>query len=201
MGATKHIKIIHSYLKNIATINNLNITITDTKVSDWLFHPGMLFQSPFKWWQNHNNFENGKRKTLHEGIDILFYKDKNRQIQKLKPGALIPAATDGKIINICNDFLGQSIIVLCKSTYQQKLDLIFVYAHILPDPKVKIGNNIKQGEIIASIAVTLKKKTAISPHLHLSAMEIPKTIPAKYLNWNFFSDSKSKINLINPLFV
>ncbi|MCP3953375.1 MAG: M23 family metallopeptidase, partial [Desulfobacterales bacterium] len=84
---------------------------------------------------------------------------------------------------------------------QQKLDLIFVYAHLLPDSKVKIGDDIKQGEIIASIAATLKTKAAISPHLHLSVMEIPKKIPAKHLNWNFFSDTKSKLNLINPLFI
>ncbi len=161
----------------------------------------MLFQSPFKWWPSYSKLENNKRKTLHEGLDILLFKDKNKQIQKLKIGTLIPTATDGKIINICDDFLGQSIVVLCKSSHKQKLDLIFVYAHLLPDSKVKIGTDLRQGEIIASIDSTLKNKAAISPHLHLSVMETPKATPGKYLNWNYFSDKNSKRNLINPLFI
>lgn len=161
----------------------------------------MLFQSPYKWWQNQKSFESDKRKTLHEGLDILFFKDKNKQIQKLKVGTLIPTATDGKIINICHDFIGQSIVVQCKSFFQQKFDLIFVYAHLLPDSNMKIGNNLKQGDIIASIADVTKKKTTIPPHLHISVVEIPKATLAKHLNWIFFSDTKSKLNLINPLFI
>ncbi|MCK5542132.1 MAG: peptidoglycan DD-metalloendopeptidase family protein [Desulfobacterales bacterium] len=161
----------------------------------------MLFQSPYKWWQNHNSLKNSKRKTLHEGLDILFFKDKNNHIQNLWAGMSIPTATDGKVVNICDDFLGQSIVVRHSISFQQKLDLIFIYAHLLTDIKIKIGSDLKQGDIIASIADVTEKKTTIPPHLHLSVIEIPKSTPAKNLNWNFFSDTKSKPNLINPLFL
>jgi len=194
-------EIIQPYLKNISAINNLSIAESSNKAGKWIFHHGMLFSSPYKWWQGRDRLELAKRKTLHEGLDIIFYEDKNQQIQKLNTGVLIPTATDGKIINICDDFLGQSIIVRHSISFQQELDLIFIYAHILPDIKIKIGSDLKQGDIIASIADTTEKKTTIPPHLHISVIEIPKSTPAKSLTWNLFSGTKTELNLINPIFL
>ena len=192
---------IQQYLKNISEINNLNIAESGNKAGKWIFYHGMLFSSPYKWWQVRDSLGLAKRKTLHEGLDILFYKDKNQRIQKLNTGALISTATNGTIINICDDFLGQSIIVRHSISFQQELDLIFIYAHILPDIKIKIGSDLKQGDIIASISDTVEKKINIPPHLHLSVIEIPKNTPENSLNWDFFSDTKNKLNLINPLFL
>ena len=193
--------IIQSYLEKIVEINNLDIIKSETGAGKWIFHHGMLFSSPDTWWKNRDGSQPDKRKTAHEGIDILFFKDKNKQIQKLNTDTLIPAATNGKIINICDDFIGKSIIVRHSISFKQKLDLIFVYAHILPDSSIKIGASLKQGDIIATIAKTDKKKTTLPPHLHFSVIEIPKEISAENLNWNFFSDKKSRLNLMNPLFV
>ena len=193
--------IIQSYLEKIAEINNLDIAASDKGNGKWMFHNGMLFLSPYKWWQDHGVYKTDKRKTAHEGIDILFFKNKNKQIQKLNTDTLIPAATNGKIINLCDDFLGQSIVVLNNSSSQEELDIIFVYAHVLPESSITIGTNLKQDEIIASIADTSKIKTPLPPHLHLSVIEIPKNTPAKRLNWKFFSNRENKINLINPLFI
>jgi len=161
----------------------------------------MLFQSPYKWWKDNSSFKPAKRKTLHEGIDILFFEDQSKQIQKLDKGTLIPSATDGKVINICDDFIGKSVVVLHSLSLQQKLDLIFIYGHIFTDCGINIGTNLKLGDTIGSIADVSKKKTSIPPHLHLSVAEIPKNFPAKNLNWDFFSNQTSEINLINPLFI
>ena len=193
--------IIQSFLKKIAEINNLDIIKSNKGTGEWLFHHGMLFSSPDTWWQNRNGSQHGKRKTLHEGIDILFFKDNNKQIQKLDTNTLIPTATNGEVINICDDFISKSIVVRHNISFQQELDLIFVYAHILPDTRIKIGTNLKQDDIIATIAKTDKKKTTLLPHLHLSVIEIPKNTRAEYLNWKLFSDRTSKLNLINPLIV
>ena len=192
---------IQSYLEKIADINNLDIALSDNHIGEWVFHHGMLFSSPDTWWQSHKTSKPDKRKTVHEGIDILFYKDKNKHIQQLKADAFIPAYSGGKIINICNDFISKSIIVRHNISLKQRLDLIIVYAHILPSNKIKVGINLKQGDIIATIARTDKKKTTLPPHLHFSVIEIPKNIPTEHLNWEFFSDKKSKINLMNPLFL
>jgi hypothetical protein len=193
--------ILPSFLEKIAEINNLDITGPDKKHGEWIFHHGMLFSSPYKWWQDSNSLEPAKRETLHEGLDILFFKDKNKQIQKLNTDTLIPAATNGKIVNICDDFIGQSIIVQHSISFQQKLDLIIIYAHILPDNKIKIGRKLNQGEIIASIAGRGEEKTIMPPHLHFSTLEILKKTRLEHLNWDFFSNRKSKINLINPIFI
>jgi len=193
--------IIRSYLEKIAKINNLDIIKSDTGTGKWVFHHGMLFSSPDTWWQNRNGSQPHKRKTLHEGLDILLFRGTNKQIQKLNTDTLIPAATNGKIINICDDFIGKSIVVRHNISFKQKLDLIFIYAHILPNSSLKIGTSLNQGEIIATISKTDKKRTVPPPHLHLSVIEIPKETPFKHLNWEFFSDRKSRLNMINPLFI
>ncbi len=188
--------IFFKYLENIAEINNLDIMHSINQNRQWIFHHGMLFSSCFKWWENH-----GKRKTLHEGVDILYYKNKKQQIQTLDAGTLIPSATDGKIINICDDFIGQSIVVQHNISFRQNLDLLFIYAHILPDNRIQIGTELSQGEIIASIANTQKKQTTLLAHLHFSVIEVSKDTAPEHLNWEFFSDRKNRINLINPLFI
>ncbi|MCK5312353.1 MAG: M23 family metallopeptidase [Desulfobacteraceae bacterium] len=193
--------IIRLYLEKIAEINNLDIAKPDKGTGKWIFHHGMLFLSPDAWWQNRNGSQPDKRRTLHEGVDILLFQGMSKQIQKLNTDTLVPSATNGEVINICEDFIGKSIIVRHNISFQQTLDLIFVYAHILPNSSLKIGTTLKQGDIIASIAKTDKKKTALPPHLHLSVIEIPKQIPAAHLNWDYFSDKTSRINLINPLTV
>lgn len=132
---------------------------------------------------------------------ILLFKGTNNQIQQLNTDTLIPSAANGKIINICEDFIGKSIIVRHNISFKQKLDLTFVYAHILPDTSIEIGTNLNKGDIIASIAKTDKRKTTLPPHLHFSVIETPKETPLEHLNWKFFSDKKSRINLINPLFI
>ena len=194
-------RIIESYLKKIAEINDLDIADAESRAGEWIFHHGMLFLSPHTWWQNRKTSKPDKRKTPHEGIDILFFKDRNKQIQNLGTNTLIPAATDGEIINICHDFIGKSIVVRHNISFRQQLDLIFVYAHILPDSRIKVGTALKQGDILATIAKTEKEKTTLPPHLHLSVIEIPENTPAKNLNWELFSNKASKLNLINPLII
>ncbi len=195
-------KIIQSYLKSIAEVNALDIADSGNNAGKWVFHHGMLFLSPDIWWHPFGS-KTYKRKTMHEGIDILFYMDNNKQIQNLDTNTLILSATSGRIINICDDFIGKSIIISNDTCQKQNhdFDLIFVYAHILPNKNIKTGMDLNKGDIIAKIAKTDKKKTLLSPHLHFSVIEISKTIPAEDLTWKLFSDITSKINLINPFYL
>jgi len=189
------------YLKNISRANNLDISKNDAQGGQWIFHHGMLFQSPDAWWHNRAGSRPEKRNTLHEGVDILFYKNNKNEMKQLNHTTLVPAANSGTVINICHDFIYQSIIILDTLSAQNKFDLIFVYSHIIPISDLTSGSRVNQGEIIATIAKTDKKKTDLPPHLHLSAMEIPKGMPVENLNWKFFTDKESEINLVNPVLI
>ncbi len=191
--------IMQLYLDEICKINRLDIP--GKGLCQWVFHHGMLFSSPHKWWLDPNTTEPALRSTLHEGVDILMYINSSKCIEKLNPGALVPSAADGRIINICDDFLGQSIVVRHNISHCQKLDLIFVYAHVSPVHTIKADIDISKGDIIASIAPEKSNQGTPSPHLHLSIIEVPKNIAHPKLNWSLFAGTRSEINLINPFFI
>ncbi len=85
---------------------------------EWLFYPGMLFGSCDKWWADW-----GTRYTPHEGLDITFYRKKiddairsdnsscGCDILSFDSSVVIPAMFDGTVLNICKDFLGQSVVI------------------------------------------------------------------------------------------
>ncbi|MBF0259265.1 MAG: hypothetical protein HQK62_10575 [Desulfamplus sp.] len=93
---------LNDFLKSITKTNNLPIS----DAGEWLFYPGMLFGSRAKWWADW-----GYRYTPHEGVDFAFYKTLNKDIGVLDSTVMIPAMADGIILNICDDFLGQSVVI------------------------------------------------------------------------------------------
>ncbi len=77
--------------------------------------------------------------------------------------------------------------------------ILFAYAHIIPQKGLKSGQRIRKNEVLATICKN-SKNPQLPPHLHFSCFEIPKNIRPEHLNWDLFSKSPD-INLINPVFL
>lgn len=90
------------FLQSIVKLNQLSISDSE----EWIFYPGMLFGSCAKWWADWKT-----RYTAHEGLDIAFYKNLSGEIDKFDPAIMVPAIAEGTILNICDDFLGQSVVI------------------------------------------------------------------------------------------
>lgn len=180
------------YLDTFARINRL-----DEKSSiNWFFHPGMLFLSRAKWWGDFKF-----RATRHEGIDICWYQNGEGALGSIPVGTQVPAFDEGRILNICNDFLGKTIVVTKDAgshTSTQSL-AVTAYAHIQPVEGISIGNKITASQVIATVSDT-HKNPELSPHLHLACFEIPSKTQPEQMNWNLFTDS-DRINMINPVFL
>lgn len=160
----------------------------------WLFYPGMLQESCDKWWDDF-----GRRPAAHEGIDICFFRQ-GRKITPLAKNAQIPAMDKGVILNRCEDFLGESLVIAHGGEDLLFPEVVFVYSHLKIEMNMNPGCRVEKGQIIARVFDTSQKQSKLLPHLHLSCIELMEKIPLDDLNWNLFSDRK-KINLINPVFI
>ncbi|SLM30015.1 putative membrane protein [Desulfamplus magnetovallimortis] len=175
------------FLKSIEHINHLQICAS----REWIFHPGMLFGSWLKWWGSP-----GYRKTAHEGIDIAQYRNRNGDIVSLSQDIMIPAMVDSTILNICDDFLGRSVIAGFGRS------LAIVYSHIAPDTSLKAGDFVAAGKILGTVADTSMRKSGIGAHLHISLMEIARYLSLDDLNWNLFvSKDQDYIYFYNPIYI
>ncbi len=178
------------YLAAISRLNGLG----NGRPIEWLFHCGMLFSSRDKWWGDF-----GFRASIHEGIDITYYRTRPEEICCFDDTVQIPAMEDGRIINICDDFLGQTLVVELEKEGSAETRVIFVYAHILPDSRLGIGCCIKKDEPIARVCDT-RKNPQLPPHLHFSCFEVERGGLPGDLNWTLFSNNRD-IKRIHPVFL
>lgn len=181
------------YLNSVARINSLAPSMS---VSDivWFFHCGMVFSSPHKWWADFRT-----RRTAHEGIDITWYAVNNGQIRQFDENIMIPAMDNGRVVNVCDDFLGKTIIV--DQTYSELTEtrLVFAYAHVVPEKGIGKGSFLQKNQVIAKICNT-RRNPLLVPHLHFSCIEVERHVPFNRLDWDLFT-SPAKVNLINPVFL
>lgn len=179
-----------SYLETLCRVNDLEKSL---KI-DWLFYTGMLFNSRDKWWGDFKF-----RATAHEGIDISFYRTQAGEIKCFDNSIKVPAMDDGKIVNICDDFLGQTLVVKHKAPAYSDRQIFFIYAHIIPEKQLKTDRIIKKKEVIAKVCDTNRNRL-LTPHLHFSCIETQLDIQPEELNWKLFSKNRD-INLIHPVFL
>ncbi len=177
------------YLAVLAKTNALG------KQVDWLFYPGMLQESRAKWWDDF-----AWRPKAHEGVDICFYRQGQEKITPLAKDTRVPAMDKGLILNRCEDFLGESLVITHGKIDDDFPRVVLVYSHLEIDKTLVPGNWVEKGEIIARLFDTGKKQSKLLSHLHLSCIELMDKIPLEDLNWKLFPDRK-KINLINPVFL
>jgi hypothetical protein len=179
-----------NYLQAISRVNGLGNALE----VQWLFHCGMLFSSMNKWW---GNFQ--LRHSVHEGIDITYYKTQSGKMHCFDTSIRVPAMDSGVIINICNDFLGQTLVVEHRNSTRLDRPILFAYAHVIPEETLQPGHAIKKEEIIARVCSPYRNP-ALPPHLHFSCFELARQVPPENLNWHFFSKSP-EVNLIHPVFL
>ncbi len=182
--------VFFDYLTAVAQANRLG----NGRRLEWLFHCGMLFAGKDKWWGDF-----GLRSTVHEGIDITYFRARPDDLQWFHAGIRIPAMEDGRVINICNDFLGRTLVIEPLGAESFKSRIVHAYAHILPEGHIRPGRLIQRHEIIAGVCDT-RKNPALLPHLHFSCFELDRRHSPETLNWSLFT-THPDVNRIHPLFL
>ncbi len=182
------------YLQAISQVNDLPNGLENGQSVQWLFHCGMLFSTKDKWWGDFKF-----RHAVHEGIDITYFRTNPADLQIFDKSIKVPAMDDGIIVNICDDFLGRTLVVEHENSFVFNRRILFAYAHIIPEKRLKIGQSIKKKEVIARVCDTCKNPQ-LPPHLHFSCFEASRQVLPEHLNWNLFSGGRD-VNLIHPVFL
>jgi hypothetical protein len=157
----------------------------------WLFCPGMLFNSPQKWWG-----DRGRRDFPHEGIDVCLYRDHCMRTLRLDEKCRIPVMHAGVVKAIFTDYLGKAVIIEHETPESERF--LSVYAHTKPRTDIKIGSLVKEGDIIANIADTGRSKARIIPHLHFSLGLPSPSFTYDPFVWNIMRNP-DLITLLDPL--
>ena len=158
---------------------------------EWLLCSGMLFKAPNTWWGIQ-----GKRKKLHEGLDLGFYRNQKKEIIGFDDSTRIPTIYEGVIVGIFNDFLGKSIFIKHEISSADNGTLCTIFGHVNPESNIYSGMRVEEGEIIASVANSGKSR--VSSHLHMSFGWAKKEITEEILDWKIISSSEM-LKLIDPL--
>lgn len=108
------------------------------------------------------------RYSLHQGIDF-----------KCEEGTEVKAVLDGTVKEIVsNHILGENYIKIEHSD-----GLVTAYKYIVPVTELKIGDTVKQGDIIGTVAAKGGMEMNEGEHLHFEVIKNGKTVdPAEYFN-------------------
>ena len=161
----------------------------------WVFHPGMLFQAPGKWWG-----DQGPRYTRHEGLDLYSFEAAGGKVKTVDQQTQIPAAFAGQVVKIDRDFLGKSIYISHAISTADGRQLLSAVGHTVPRDGLKTGQKVAAGEIIAAVSGFPGKKSNLPPHVHLTFAWVPVDFRVDELTWNNLSHDPG-IRLIDPLTV
>ncbi len=179
------------FLERISQLNRLG----NKSPIQWYFYTGMLFSSWDKWWGDY-----GTRATMHEGMDITYYRIDEGKLDNFTEATIIPSFEDGKVLNICDDFLGKTLIIEHPDSDRPSDNtIVYTYAHIVPDKMLKTGDFVQKGYPIATVCNT-NRNPKLPPHLHFSCFEISSKIPIQSLSWKLFSKAEEN-QCIHPLFL
>lgn len=160
---------------------------------EWVFCPGMLFNSMIKWWGI-----KGKRSRPHEGLDLFMYSDMHDKVHYLDHTTKIPSAYDGVVVKIMDDFLGKSIFIEHGAIDKGNKKFCTFYGHTYPLSGLNVGDTVREGDVIADIADTRNLETGILPHLHISLGIVPQDTSFRHIDWNVIGDPDI-VTLLNPL--
>ena len=135
--------------------------IESDEFASWIFHPGMLFNPPLKWWG-----DGGRRDFPHEGVDFCLYGDTGGGVKRLGPETRIPVMQSGVVRGVFSDYLGRTLLVKHEGRTADSNALISFYAHIRPLDGIQPGVRLNPGDPLATIVDTDGSKAKILPHLH-----------------------------------
>jgi len=163
-------------------------------VKEWLFCPGMLFQSTDKWWGDRT----GLRPQPHEGLDLLLYRDQEERVRHLGEVIPIPVMSDGVVVGIIPDFLGQTVIVEHPVPDREDERQYTIYAHTRPREGICQGTKVGRGDAIAAIAMPGRSPFPMAPHLHISIAWAATPVSCVHFDWNTIGVSEL-LTLLDPL--
>jgi hypothetical protein len=176
------------FTEHLVQINGLD----SDAFREWLFCPEMLFQASTQWWGSR-----GDRTTPHEGLDLLFYRDREDRIQSLDSSNWIPAMCGGVVVGIIRDFLGLSLILRHEVSGDETRVFCTMYGHTAPKRELQIGQVVQEGETIARLAPA-RNRARVRAHLHLSIGIVPADFSFEGLDWATIGDPKM-MTLLDPL--
>jgi len=177
------------FIERLMGFNSLD----DTGFEEWVFYPAMLFGSCYKWWG-----EMGNRDKPHEGLDLYFYRTKKGHIHYLDRKTKVPVIFKGQVMKVDDDFLGESLFVSHDHYDNDGSQLYTIYGHIKPCGRICLGERLREGDIIGTIADTRNSAGAVPPHLHVSVAWVPKSVRSQELGWEIIG-SHTEITLLDPL--
>ncbi len=160
--------------------------------SSWAFYSGMEFKAVNKWWG-----DRGPRDFPHEGLDFCLYMDRSETVRRLDASTRIPVMHDGVVKALFKDYLGKAIIIEHGNDPINGHAFLSAYAHTLPVESILPGVEVKQGEVIATIADTSHSKAKLLPHLHYSIARLIRGMDYENMVWNDMRDP-SKMVLLDP---
>ncbi len=159
----------------------------------FIFFQGMLFGSTKKWWGT-----KGFRGSSHEGLDLCFFVSSRNENYRLDETIAVPMLYDGRVEHVTDDFLGKTVITRHSFPDDNELSLLSLYGHLNPDNNLKIGDEVKAGEIFARISGFENRPKALLPHLHISLAKPHLLPPVNRLEWNFLNKADRSV-FIDPL--
>ena len=158
----------------------------------FLFDRNMLFGAGHQWWG-----EKRKRRLPHEGLDLCWYLDSDDFRKMLPQNTKVPAALDGEVVAIIDDFLGKSVLVRHGMHTPGKF-LVTISAHVAPEAGIESGVSVREGQLIGRLAQKAAKRSEVPPHLHLSAGFFAEDIIWHDISWQNMWKHKD-VRLIDPL--
>lgn len=174
------------FYNNLLRLNHLG-----EECIGWQFLPGMLFTDTSAWWKK------GHRQSTHEGIDLLYLAEQNRQRRELPKQALIPPLWDGEVVALFDDFLDSTVVVRHPVMDEQGWRLVSLYGHV--HPLVTCGTQVSAGEPLAEVTFGKPRGESAPPdHLHLSVGWLAPGWSAAELRWPTLWTNPG-IVLIDPL--
>jgi murein DD-endopeptidase MepM/ murein hydrolase activator NlpD len=159
----------------------------------WVFHPDMLFGAEGNWWGSKR-----QRPKPHEGIDLCLYRDGHDRIIPVEARTRVPAIFEGMVVKMMADFLGQSILLEHRFPEIRPGVLLTIYGHTVPTEGLALGQRVKQGQMIATIAPPKGQKILVPPHLHVTTAWSSKVPAYTTMDWTTISDPE-RLQLLDPL--
>lgn len=178
-----------NFISRLADINHLSALDFER----FIFFPGMLFNSMEKWWGR-----SGLRPASHEGLDLCFFTGKSGAGFRLDETVRVPMVYDGIIAHLMDDFLGKTVVTLHDFGNTENGPVFSLYGHVHPDPYLKIGDRICQGDVFASIADTSGRSRLLPPHLHISLAKARMLPQADQLTWEMLNQADRSV-FIDPM--
>ncbi|MBC2714275.1 MAG: M23 family metallopeptidase [Desulfobacteraceae bacterium] len=166
------------FVSYLIRINKLNACDFDR----FILFQGMMFGSEKKWWGT-----KGIRRSLHEGLDLCFFTNTRNEYFRLDETVKVPMLYDGRVEHITEDFLGKTVITSHCFDDPDQPALLSLFGHLNPGKNLKIGDEIKQGQVFAKISGFENKKQILLPHLHISLTKSDLLPPANCLEWEFLN--------------